>query len=192
MVMAHVRSGGKVNAAYSNLLVGNSPANFHFTSTSGCNYERAKVPVSAKFPRKALFELNSQHLPLHPENPLMVDTNRNDKFFKKVYPILLDMAFESNSQTGRPSTTQALTPSLSFAMLARLPKNMDIIQFFLNLLKLLGQAPFCYDAKRSVYYFTWFSFDTAMSAAMAFTAIFGWFVFISHMVFKKFIVVGPG
>ena len=122
----------------------------------------------------------------------MAGTIPNEQFFKKVYPILLDIAFE-NSKTVRSYTAPALTRPLSlFALLARLPKNLDIVEFFLKLLKLLGQAPFCFDAKRSKYFFAWSSLDVVMSLAVASMTLFGWFIFISHMAFKKFTVFGPG
>ena len=95
----------------------------------------------------------------------------------------------------RPSKIHDFTRPVSFkatTWLARLPKNLKIIQLLLKFLKILGQVPFRHDEMRGVFYFTWLSINTLTSLAIAYTAIFAWSVYISHMVFKKFLVFGPG
>ena len=127
-----------------------------------------------------------------------MSTTRGDEFYKKVYPILSDIAFENEFQIVESSSTtiQGLKrPATNFkttTWLARLPKNMDIVRLLLKFLKALGQAPLCHDSNTTAYYFSWLSLDVPVCFVVSLIAMFAWFVFTSHLVFKKFLVFGPG
>ena len=123
-----------------------------------------------------------------------MDTTGSDEFDKKVYPILSNHAFENDFEVVKSSTIQAATrpASIKATWLGRLPKNSDIIRHLLKSLKALGHIPFCHDSKTTGYYFAWLSLHTVICFAASLIVMFAWFVFISHLVFKKFLVFGPG
>ena len=114
-----------------------------------------------------------------------------DEFLKKVYPIHGDFTFVHEFQIRSPTEEPPGQINVKAVVLSKLPTNLDMIHFFLTLLKVLGQVPFCYEPKNDLYYFAWSSFGTVFSLTMALAATFGWFIYISHVVFKQFLVFGP-
>ena len=115
----------------------------------------------------------------------------SNEFLKNVYPIVADFTFENEFQIRSPTEEPPGQISVESVVLSKLPTNLDMIHFFLTLLKLLGQVPFCYEPKNDLYHFAWSSFGTVFSLAMALAATFGWFVYISHVVLKRFFLFGP-
>ena len=75
----------------------------------------------------------------------------------------------------------------------KMPSSFEVLQFILNILKILGHCPFNYDVDGGVeaYSFSWSSFGTIQSLVAAFTASFCWFVFLTHHGLKHFLIFTP-
>ena len=121
-----------------------------------------------------------------------------DEFFIKVHPILSEFELQNEIPNQLQTkfqtklmSTQMRHPSSKNSRLPKLPKNLDVIRYFLKCLSILGQTPFCYDRTTDKYRFSWSSADTLLSLTVALAALFAWFIFISHLVFQKFFIFGP-
>ena len=118
----------------------------------------------------------------------------SNNYFSKQNAKLPHIAFEHDFQVTKAALTEGIVQPLSFkaALISKLPQNFKVIRFILQALKVLGQAPFSYDPSKLTYYFIWPSLDTAVSLGAAFIASFWLLTFVTHVVFEKFLLFGPG
>ena len=117
-----------------------------------------------------------------------------NNYFSKQSVKMPHIAFEHDFKISKAALAEGIVQPLSFkaALLSKFPKNFHMIRFVLQSLKVLGQVPFSYDPTKEVYYFIWPSLDTAVSLSAALAASFWLLTFLTHVVFEKFLVFGPG
>ena len=77
-------------------------------------------------------------------------------------------------------------------ILAKFPRNFNVLQVTLKLLRLLGLAPFSYDDSNGLYSFTWASLPIQLTLLASTLASFGTFIFLTHIGLKKFLIFPPG
>ena len=124
----------------------------------------------------------------------MIMVTMRDNVFSKQNAKMPHIAFEHDFQISKAALAEELIQPLGFtaALLSKFPKNFHMIRYVLQALKVLGQVPFSYDPRKEVYYFTWPCLDTAVSLCVALLASFWLLIFLTHIVFEKFFLLGPG